>query len=193
MNTQQCSNPVPATLKPYMAVKMVSAGPLTRGAYDEWRGQDTPKSYEPGDNGYLVQYYGGYISWCPKEEFEKFNLPLTEYGCITDQEVDLMLGQVSIETREPKTTFAEVNMLTGFYDMDHSSCVRPDNYDEKIGADNAVRKIRNRLWGHLGFMLQWAISGLTGNMLPEIDETDSEPPYINEKDNAEVSISNNQL
>ena len=41
-----------------MAVKMVGAGPLTRGAYDQWKGQDSPVSCSPDDDGYIVQYYG---------------------------------------------------------------------------------------------------------------------------------------
>ncbi len=189
MSNQQCANSAPTFLRPYMAVKMVGAGPLTRGAYDEWKGQDTPQSYNPSDDGYMVQYYGGYISWCPKEEFERFNMPLSAYGSITSDDVELMLGQVLVETREPKTTLVEVNMLTGFVDLEQSSCVRPENYDEQVGAENALRKIRERLWGHLGFMLQWAINGLTGNQLPEVDETDSEPPLIEETSEKEEKIS----
>ena len=175
MNTQQCVNPVPTVLKPFMAVKMVGAGPLTRGAYDQWKGQDTPVPYKPDDDGYLVQYYGGYISWCPKQEFERFNMPLSEYGSITSSDIEFMLGQVTVETREPKTTLVEVNMLTSFIDGETSHCVRTSDYNESIGAENALSKIRDRLWGHLGFMLQWAMNGLVDNQLPEVDETDSEP------------------
>ena len=71
--------------------------------------------------------------------------------------------------------------------MEPSSCVRPERYDEKVGAENALGKIRDRLWSHLGFMLQWAINGLVDNQLPEVDETDSEPALIAEEDKELVS------
>ena len=49
---------------------------------------------------------------------------------------------------------------TGFTDFATSACVDPKNYSEEIGGDICIKKINDRLWGFLGFMLQWAKDGV---------------------------------
>lgn len=50
--------------------------------------------------------------------------------------------------------------LTGFDTVRHSSCVDPKNYSEELGKQYAMEEVINSLWGHLGFVLQWAKDGL---------------------------------
>lgn len=72
----------------YIGVKLVSARPMTRGQYCEYRWDVPPDEDEdPSDDGYLVEYldggkpnderHEGYISWCPRAQFEKANRPLS--------------------------------------------------------------------------------------------------------------------
>ena len=68
-------------VKKYVCHKEVYAAPMTRGDYNELRGWVTPRDENPADAGYLVEYidggpanhpdFDGYISWSPKEVFEK--------------------------------------------------------------------------------------------------------------------------
>lgn len=57
--------------KEYIGVKLLKAEPMTRGEYNKKRGWTIPKDENPKDEGYIVQYDTGYVSWSPKEDFEK--------------------------------------------------------------------------------------------------------------------------
>ena len=66
-------------MEKFIGVKRVLAKPMTRGAYNELRGWDTPPEEDEMDAGYLVEYLGSpnknhpdfdnYISWSPEEVF----------------------------------------------------------------------------------------------------------------------------
>lgn len=65
----------------YEGTKRVHAQPMTRGAYNAYRGWEVPADENPADEGYLVEYvdggrgndsrHAGYISWSPKDVFER--------------------------------------------------------------------------------------------------------------------------
>lgn len=65
----------------YICSKEVIAKPMNRLAYNQYRGWELPADENPDDEGYLVEYldggkpnhpaHAGYISWSPKEVFEK--------------------------------------------------------------------------------------------------------------------------
>lgn len=67
-------------MKQYIGTKVVNAKPLTREAYNTFRGWELPSNENGADEGYLVEYteggnantseYSGYVSWSPKEVFE---------------------------------------------------------------------------------------------------------------------------
>lgn len=57
-------------MKKYIRCHLVEAMPMTRGAYNKKRGWTVPKDENPKDKGYLVKCPDGYISWCPKAQFE---------------------------------------------------------------------------------------------------------------------------
>ena len=64
----------------YIGSKLVMAKPITRLAYNEYRGWELPDDEDGTDEGYLVEYldggnpnhpdHAGYISWSPKEQFD---------------------------------------------------------------------------------------------------------------------------
>lgn len=72
-------------MKRFIGVKEVLAKPMTRGDYNKYRGWSIPDNENSEDFGYLVEYVGqdnknhedhdNYISWCPKDIFEKHNRP----------------------------------------------------------------------------------------------------------------------
>jgi len=57
-------------MKIYIGTKRISAEPMTRGRYNEFRGWQIPADENPNDEGYLVEYDNGYKSWSPKDVFE---------------------------------------------------------------------------------------------------------------------------
>ena len=69
------------TMKSYVGTKHINAKPMTRQAYNDFRGWQLPTGEDGSDEGYLVEYkdggkanteiYSGYISWSPKDVFER--------------------------------------------------------------------------------------------------------------------------
>lgn len=57
-------------MKKYVGTKLIEAEPMTRGAYNEYRGWTIPVDENPADEGYLVRYSDNYVSWSPKEIFD---------------------------------------------------------------------------------------------------------------------------
>ena len=68
-------------MKKYIGTKVLKAAPMNRGEYNILRGWNIPENEDPKEDGYLVEYqdggkpnhpdYEGYISWSPKDVFEK--------------------------------------------------------------------------------------------------------------------------
>lgn len=73
-------------MKQYLGTKRISARPMTRGDYNTYRGWICPTDENPADEGFLVEYHdggktnhpnhAGYISWSPKEVFERAYSPI---------------------------------------------------------------------------------------------------------------------
>ncbi len=55
----------------FIGTKQIEAEPMTRGEYNRYRGWTIPANENPEDEGYLVKYNDGYISWSPKKQFEE--------------------------------------------------------------------------------------------------------------------------
>lgn len=68
-------------MQQYIGTKKLNAKPITRGEYNKFRGWDLPANENAEDEGYMVEYtdggkpnvegFVGYVSWSPKEQFEK--------------------------------------------------------------------------------------------------------------------------
>lgn len=64
----------------YIGTKLINAEPMTRAAYNAFRGLELPADENGADEGYLVEYldggkpntatHPGYVSWSPKEQFD---------------------------------------------------------------------------------------------------------------------------
>ncbi|EUB33279.1 PF11195 family protein [Klebsiella sp. AS10] len=71
----------------HIGVKLINAFPMTRLAYNDFRGWQLPSDENGADEGYLVEYldggkpntdrFDGYVSWSPKEVFEKAYRPVS--------------------------------------------------------------------------------------------------------------------
>jgi hypothetical protein len=64
----------------YIGTKVIQGWPMTRAAYNTYRGWALPENENGADEGYLVEYldggkpndsrHAGYISWSPKAQFD---------------------------------------------------------------------------------------------------------------------------
>ena len=110
--------------------------------------------------GYLVEYEDGYRSWSPKEVFEKAYMQVSEKNTITQENVDNFIKNIKISTIGEKTTLVIATLINDFEIIESSSCVDVANYNETLGAEICVERIKNKIWELLGFLLQTAKEGI---------------------------------
>jgi len=68
-------------MQTYSGTKILDAKPMLLGDYNEYQGWTIPADQDPNNEGYLVEYHDGgkpnhsnhkgYISWSPKDVFER--------------------------------------------------------------------------------------------------------------------------
>ena len=64
-----------------------------------------------------------------------------------------VLVRTEIEFGKP-CTYVTVRMLNGFTLRESTTCVDPKNYDENIGKEICLEKIKDKIWFLLGYTLQ---------------------------------------
>lgn len=153
-------------MKHYLGVKMIEAEPMSRQEFEDSYQSDRPHEEKPDQLGYHVRYLNPdgkpYDSWSPKQVFESAYLPLEGESTITQKDVDLFTNEViATNLQDGKSTLVQAETLTGFRQYEVSSCVDPKNYDPELGKSIGAKRIKDKIWGHLGFVLQWAKFGLT--------------------------------
>lgn len=112
------------------------------------------------DEGYEVEYSDGYKSFSPKDVFEKAYYMILSPNKIQEGDVLNFLKEGYSLRLGEKTTVVCDTTLTGFDTVGIAACVDPQTYDHDMGCGVARRDIKEKIWGHLGFVLQWAINGL---------------------------------
>jgi hypothetical protein len=172
----------------FIRCHLVEAKPMTRGAYNKKRGWTVPANENPKDKGYIVKYPDGYVSWCPKAQFEAQGFPIENGTTISEKDVlnFVNLGYNGVSTIKARggkpVTVMEREYPTGFTAFETATCVDPANYSEEIGASICSQRLNTKLWGFLGFMLQWATHGIV----------DLGMKYAKEQDAADAAKKNQQ-
>lgn len=145
----------------YIGTKIIEAEP-SMGAY-----YNLKANKEVSEMGYKVIYEDGYMSWSPKDVFEKAYLPLienpymsTDAPSISQEMVDDFIKEVEVMTMGEKTTVVRAVLRNGFEIVESSACVSKENYDEKLGVAICINRIKNKVWELLGFLLQTAVHGI---------------------------------
>lgn len=138
-------------MKQYIGTKLIEAEPAEKD----------------GREGYRVRYADGYESWSPKAIFEKAYLPLTvnqdlrtDAPSISQEMVDSFIVHTEVTTMGDKCTVVRAVLRNGFEIVESSACVSAENYDEKLGAEICLEKIKDKVWMLLGFLLQTAVNGI---------------------------------
>ena len=137
-------------MQKYIGCKLVEAAPKKKD----------------GKEGYTVKYQDGYTSWSPAEAFERAYLVVNDNQnlpsgvSIGPEMVDNFIDRVETTTLGDCTTVVRCILANGFEIVESSSCVDPQNYDEKIGQEICIGKIKDKIWELLGFLLQTAWHGI---------------------------------
>lgn len=138
-------------MQKFIGIKIVEAEPCVR---------------KEGE-GYRVRYEDGYESWSPKEVFEKAYLPIvtnpnlrTDAPSISKEMVERFIDSYEVQTMGDKTTVVRAVLRNGFEIVEASACVSKENYDEALGANICLGKIKDKVWMLLGFLLQTGVHGV---------------------------------
>lgn len=160
-------------MKQYIGTKLIEADPAYRCMDGSGKviithqpGEAFP-NYPSVEEGYRVRYPDGYESWSPKETFEKAYLPLnineelgTSAPSIGAKMVDDFIAETWTTTLGDKTAVVRAVLRNGFEIVESSSCVSLENYDEDMGREICMEKIKDKVWMLLGFLLQTAVNGV---------------------------------
>lgn len=144
----------------YIGVKLLHATPMTLGEYTDYRRWPIPADKDPEDAGYLVVYPDGYQSWSPRESFESAYLKLAFADRLHQGDINAFTGPVDAMKLDDKTALVTAVTRSGFVLHETSSCVDSRNFDLETGRLIGRKRIYDKVWAHLGFVLQWARFGL---------------------------------
>lgn len=155
-------------MKTYIGTKIIEAAPAIRKGGKVYDANELiPRSMEPVEEGYKVRYQDGYESFSPKDVFERAYLELTvnpelrtKKPSISQKMVDDFIVAKEVSTLGDKVTVVRATLRNGFELVESSACVSPENYDEKMGAEICMEKIKDKVWFLLGFLLQTGVNGL---------------------------------
>lgn len=155
-------------MKTYIGTKIIEAAPAIRMGGKVYDANELiPRSMELVEEGYKVRYQDGYERFSPKDVFERFYLELTvnpelrtKKPSISQKMVDDFIVAKEVSTLGDKVTVVRATLRNGFELVESSACVSPENYDEKLGAEICMEKIKDKVWFLLGFLLQTGVNGL---------------------------------
>lgn len=162
-------------MKKYIGTKLIEAEKAYRvdGKIVTLAENKVPCGYKV-ERGYKVRYADGYESFSPAAVFERAYLPLevngelkTEAPSISAEMVERFIDHHETVTMGGKTTVVRAVLKNGFVIVESSSCVSAENYDEKLGEEICMKRIRNKVWELLGFLLQTAVGGVNGEAAAE--------------------------
>lgn len=162
-------------MKQYIGTKLIEAEKAYRvdGKVVTIAENKVPCGYKV-ERGYKVRYADGYESFSPAEVFERAYLPLEVNGMlktaapsISAEMVERFIDHHETVTMGGKTTVVRAVLKNGFVIVESSSCVSAENYDEKLGEEICMKRIRNKVWELLGFLLQTAVGGVNGEAAAE--------------------------
>lgn len=127
--------------------------------------KEVGQSDREGVSGSEVQFENGYVSWLPSEVLVKFGL-LVQPGLtdnsqrITPIVVEDFIAKYEDFKGGQKTTIVVATLKNGFEVVGTSACVDPLDYVHEIGIANAKKRIIEKVWELLGFLLQTARDGV---------------------------------
>lgn len=148
-------------MKHFIGVTILEAEPMTKGdAFDKGYYRGSIVNGEAKVEGYVILFLNGNTTWMEKESFESTYFPISNRSKIMEEDVESFIIQKESAKVGDKTCIAMSTTLTGFETIGTSAVVNPINYKHEIEEQIARREIKDKIWGHLGFVLQWALNGL---------------------------------
>lgn len=148
-------------MKKYLGVKLIEAEPMTYFEFAKEK-YGTVREDAVDSEGYKVKYSDDYVSFSPKEVFEKAYLPLAdeEGKKIIEEDVDKFVKEATETKYGERTTLLHATLRNDFIITESSTCVEAENYSSTVGYEVCVDNIRKKIWELLGFVLKWGRNGI---------------------------------
>lgn len=88
--------------------------------------------------------------------FTKYVEPKKTSSTVTEEMIELILedSEFEVDTVFDKCTLLTCKLPNGFVLVESSACVSPENYDEELGIEICLNKIKAKLWELEGYRLQ---------------------------------------
>jgi hypothetical protein len=88
----------------YIGTKIIRAKPMSCAEYNQERGWMVPANENPADEGYLVEYADGCVSWSPKAQFDNAYVLVGDIdgGSLAPHEVRVLAEQAELANRTAK-------------------------------------------------------------------------------------------
>lgn len=141
----------------FLSVTTIEAEPVTKL---EWQTFNKMEITEENEDGYLVEH-NGVRSWIPKKLMEKQCIKLYGDNRITQKNVDEFIQDSFVDTEfigGKPVTKVDVILKNGMILSEATTCVDPYNYNEEVGEEICLERLKNDIWFGLGFMLQGGIN-----------------------------------
>ena len=109
------------------------------------------------------------------EAYEHFEvMPEKTAPTITQEHIDEIMNNSTfdVETMFHKCTIVACQLPNGFVIVESSACVSPENYDEKMGFDICMKKIKDKVWELEGYRLQSELYGMNKSDCDKCDYED---------------------
>ena len=152
-------------LRTFVGVKMIQAKPMNYHQFlSEIKNVNEAVAkhevYGEDKEGYLVVYSDGYKSWSLKDVFEAAYFGLEADNVISKNDVENFIDDGKFTQLSDKSAVVTYTGKTGFEYNEISACVDPARFREEIAMTVTKNSVMDRVWEHLGFVLQWAKNGL---------------------------------
>lgn len=149
----------------YIEVRLVEAESAMKVDGKAWPiSAPVPTGYV-NESGYLVTHPNGWLSFRNKHQFESAHIRVTpnkelrtNAPSVSQEMVDQFITETWTKTEGDRTTVVRARLRNGFEIVESSSCVSAENYDENMGEQICMEKIKDKVWMLLGFLLQTAVS-----------------------------------
>lgn len=188
----------------YIGTKMILAAAMTRQAYNDLRGWTLHADENGDDEGFLVEYvdggkanvpgYDGYVSWSPKDVFERAYRPIVtawegdnleevealiraggaDAPRVTPEKLRSLISEVRFIQPTGTLMICIVTLKNGFTVTGESACVSPENFRENIGRRVSYANALDKLWPLEGYRMKEDEYRATFNRAPDCQPATAE-------------------
>lgn len=117
---------------------------------------DVTSVAEDGTISFRFGCCGIHLGCMSYNEFEKYFEKVDTTPTVTQKQIDELIdnSKIKVLTVFDKCTVVCVRLPNGFVLTHSSACASPENYDEALGVDICLAKIKEKLWELESFRLQ---------------------------------------